>query len=239
MEGEKIAIPVSDFSLSGRLFLPQSLGGQGKAALLLHGWRSAQDRQFSLAEKLAAAEYTVLTVDLRGHGETPGDLNRLSRKDFLDDVLAAYDFLSRQPGVDAAKIGVLGSSFGAYLAALVTAARPTAWLTMRVPADYPDRSFELPKLPDGEDKAAWRSQRRTWEETAAMRALHGFTGPVLIVEAENDELVPRQVILNYLGAAGEKAEHRVIAGAPHSFTRFPEFKEQFNDIVLDWLARKV
>ena len=82
------------------------------AAILLHGWRSAQDRMFDLAKILSEdLGYIILTINLGGHGESDGKIGELSRKDFLDDLIAAYDFLENQNGGDKNKIGSLGSSF--------------------------------------------------------------------------------------------------------------------------------
>ena len=63
----------------------------------------------------------------------------------LRDLLTAYDFLARQSGVDAAAIGVVGISYGAYLAAIMTSLRSVRWLAMRAPALYKDAGWELPK----------------------------------------------------------------------------------------------
>jgi dipeptidyl aminopeptidase/acylaminoacyl peptidase len=62
----------------------------------------------------------------------------VTRQDGLDDVLAAYDYLASQPLIDKTAIGVIGTSYGGYLAMLLTAYRPVRWLAMRVPALYPD-----------------------------------------------------------------------------------------------------
>lgn len=226
-------------TLSGNLFLPKIPKDKSSAVLLLHGWESAQDRLFSLAERLAELGYICLTVDLRGHGETPGNRGELSRKDFLNDAFAAYDFLATQTHVDVAQISVVGSSFGAYLAALLTAQRAIAWLVMRVPADYEDETFELPRAQDDGDKAVWRTTPRSWESTAALRAVHAFEGQILLVEAGRDEVVPKQTIINYKSAAPENIEHHVMEGAPHSFTGSPHLKEAFNALVVEWLERRV
>jgi hypothetical protein len=146
---QEIKIPARERVLSGNLF-PAPEGGVVKkpAALLLHGWQSSQIRMFSTAEMLSSRSgMTCLTVDLRAHGKSEGVLGGFSSKDFLDDVLAAYDFLAAQPNVDSSRIGVIGTSFGGYLAALLSSKRNVAWIVLHVPADYPDETFNTPKIP--------------------------------------------------------------------------------------------
>ena len=63
---------------------------------------------------------------------------RVSREDNLHDVLAAYDLLRGQPAVDDQAIAVVGSSYGGYLAAILTSRRRVRWLGLRAPALYWD-----------------------------------------------------------------------------------------------------
>ena len=83
----------------------------------------------------------MLTFDLRGHAQTQAQYESVSREDSMRDVLAAYDFLAAQHNVDSDAIAVVGSSYGGYLAALLTALRPVKWLALRVPALYKDSEW--------------------------------------------------------------------------------------------------
>ena len=207
--------------------------------LLLHGWMSAQDRMYEIAGLLATEMGAVcLTVDLRGHGKTGGDLEPLSRKDFLDDVLVAYDYLASQENVDATRMGVIGSSFGGHLAALLTARRGLSWAVLHVPADYPDASFADSKVL-APDNMGWRQEVRVWSTTDALRSLHSFGGKVLIVESEKDEVIPRQTLLNYQNATQGNSSYVIMKNAPHSITRYPDFKRELNHIVSEWLTSEV
>ena len=188
-----------------------------------------------LSTEMGAA---CLTVDLRGHGKTGGDLELFSRKDFLDDVLAAYDFLTLQENVDKTRMGVVGSSFGGYLAALLTARRSLSWAVLRVPADYPDEGFMESKALAPDDMG-WRYQERAWNTTDALRSVHSFGGKLLIVESEKDEVIPRQTLLNYQDATQGSATYITMKNAPHSITRHPDFKREFNQTVLQWLRSEV
>ncbi|MDD4989137.1 MAG: alpha/beta hydrolase, partial [Candidatus Pacebacteria bacterium] len=104
---EKILIPGNGYSLEGNIFIPKEKKAKNPAVLLLHGWNSAQDRMFDTAKILTDKFSLVcLTLDLPGHGKSAGDKNSLSRKDFLDDVIAGYDLLAKRDDVNKEKIGV-------------------------------------------------------------------------------------------------------------------------------------
>ncbi|MFA5954868.1 MAG: alpha/beta fold hydrolase [Patescibacteria group bacterium] len=226
--------------LSGNLFVAvESQKQKTPGLLLIHGWQSGQDRMFETAQMFSVElGVTCLTLDLRGHGKSEGSLSVLSRKDFLDDVTAGYDFLAERPEVDPAQIGVLGSSFGGYLSAILSSKRQVAWLVLRVPTDFQDDTFEIVKTKAHDPSVAgtWRQQPKNWEATHALRALHIFTGRVLIVASGKDELVPIETVLNYKNAVSgaKKLQYVVMKDAPHSLTRHPEFAKQFNEIVYEW-----
>jgi esterase/lipase len=243
----QILIPVSSGrTLNANLFPVTESGNSKKpAALLLHGWTSSQDRMFDIAEMLSRRSgITCLTFDLSGHGKSDGEIGKHSRKEFLNDVIAAYNLLAAQPDVDLNNIGVIGSSFGGYLAALLTAHKKVEWLVMRVPADYPDEGFEEPKIPTPEDERSvnykWRIAQRHWNTTDALRAIHNFKGKLLLVESGKDDIVPHQTIQNYADAMVEKRDLRyeIMQDAPHSLTKYPEFKAQFNELVFEWEKQK-
>ncbi len=177
-----VVIDPSALQLQGTLFEPTATVEKHPAILFVHGWTSRQDRMFDLAAELAAHGYVCLTFDMRGHGISPGDLNNQSRKDFLDDVIAAYDFLASVPCVDGFRITVAGSSFGGYMSALLSAVRTVQQIILRVPADYRDEGYELPlsEVRNRDGTFEWKRIPHDKTETAALRAMHVYTGRVLI-----------------------------------------------------------
>ena len=115
----------------------------------------------------------------------------------MRDLVAAYDMLASRPGVDRAAIGVVGSSYGAYLAAILTSLRPVRWLTLRVPALYRDEDWAAPKQRlDKDALAAYRRGPVAAEENRALRACSDFEGDALVVESERDDVVPHPAIAN-------------------------------------------
>jgi esterase/lipase len=72
--------------------------------LFVHGWGGSQEQYVSRARDVAALGCICLTFDLRGHAKTRAQVETVTREDNLRDVLAAYDVLLHQRGVDASAI---------------------------------------------------------------------------------------------------------------------------------------
>ena len=105
-------------------------GRPGPAMLLVHQCNMDRASWESLAGSLVSAGVHVLTFDLRGFGETPGEglvspesFPRLMKQS-SPDVDAAYAFLMKQDGVDRARVGVGGASCGVALTSDLTTRNP-------------------------------------------------------------------------------------------------------------------
>ena len=164
--------------------------------------------------------------------------NASSSKDFLSDVVAAYDHLSEMKEVDMENFSVVGSSFGCYLISLLTKERVIKNLVLRAPANYPNDVFEVERgAPDREgfDMMEWRSEKKTAADTYALQAIHAFTGKILLIESGLDDRIPHQTILNYMDAVKDKTKltYIVMEGAPHS-VKEGKFRDQVTQILADW-----
>ena len=74
-----------------------------------------------LAKALEQAGYVVLRFDFRGCGQSEGRRGDVIVDEEIADLRHAIDFLATQPGVDAARIGVIGASLGGSVAIEVAA----------------------------------------------------------------------------------------------------------------------
>jgi pimeloyl-ACP methyl ester carboxylesterase/predicted small secreted protein len=104
--------------------------GTGKAVLLLHMMPSTKESWNDLAPKLQRAGFSVLAIDLRGHGEsTLQTAKTLDYKQFSDlehqesikDVESSIAYLTNQ---GASEIYIIGASIGANLALEYAAMNP-------------------------------------------------------------------------------------------------------------------
>lgn len=221
--------------LSAHLFKPEH--SNRKAVLMIHGWGSAQTRNYELATSLCERGFTCMTFDLSAHGESAGRLEALSCADFLSDAINAYDTLVRESRCT--DVAVIGSSFGSYIGAIVTSERAVSKLILRVPADYPDEGFNEVHVGGkwSGEKVTWRGEIRAHDATRALRAVHAYTGPFLLIESELDDVCPHQCIQNYANAVVDQAKltHWLQKGAPHSLTKYPDLKKEYEAKVLEWM----
>jgi len=133
---EKLVIERKDeVPVPGLLFTPKGGGGKRPGILYVDGRGKAHEaRPGGAAEKLVQDGKVVLTVDVRGFGETCAKppkgyfgsgyrnpflathLNRPLPGQRVEDALAALEVLSRRPDVDARRLSIVGVERGGPIA---------------------------------------------------------------------------------------------------------------------------
>jgi pimeloyl-ACP methyl ester carboxylesterase len=200
-----------DRRLVGNFFFPLTSATPGPGLLFVHGLGSDQTGYAPRAERAAAALGAVcLTFDLSGHGQSDGVRNSLAPCDHAEDVVAAFNVLIGPNEADAARIGICGASYGAYLSALMLPQHRVRKLLLRAPALYDDEMFNT-------TLAQPRKARADVVAPRLSRALREFSGEVLVLESGADETIPHSVIEWYLDAC-PSARHKVIEDASHALT---------------------
>jgi uncharacterized protein len=113
--------------LAGDLMLPADIKpGERRAGIVLcHGYTGV--RSIYLPENarvLAEAGYVVLSFDYKGWGDSDGAKTRLAPYSRVADVQAALTFMGARPEVDAARLGIYGTSYGGATVVFVAAIAP-------------------------------------------------------------------------------------------------------------------
>lgn len=105
-----------DVTLSGTLALPITEGPH-PAVVLIHG-SGAESREgyHFLADHLARHGIAALRYDKRGTGTSTGDWQYSTLKDLAEDALAGVHLLQTHKDIHPEKIGLLGTSQGAWSA---------------------------------------------------------------------------------------------------------------------------
>ncbi|HET7266020.1 MAG TPA: alpha/beta fold hydrolase [bacterium] len=183
--------------------------GSLPAVVLNHGSGLEQDSKPGVARVLTDAGYLVVVPFRRGYAGSPGPSRieevpapvgapghdeqvcaRLLAEN--DDVLAALQFVRAMPEADAARVAVMGSSYGG-INSLLAAAR------------------------DGRVRAcvSFAAAAMSWGPVPGLRPFllaHADTirCPVLLLQAENDfDVAPSEALAARLGAADRVCERRV------------------------------
>lgn len=235
---ETVMIPVEGQEIAGTYLEPSN---KVPGVLFVHGWGGSQDFDLRRALGLAGLGCVCLTFDLRGHAATLEQQRKVSREDNLRDVIAAYDQLTSHPAIDTSAIAVVGSSYGGYLAAILTSVRSVQWLALHVPALYQDDQWTLPKRQlNRASLTEYRLTKVGPSENRALAACRQFRGDVLIVEAEHDDFVPHSTIMNYRDAfrQAHSLTHRMLEGADHGLTR-RDAQRSYTAILLNWATEMV
>ena len=226
-------------SIDGSLCLPATKRKHHPGVLFLHGWGGNRDRHYRGATLLARQGFICLTIDLRGHGKTRELVQSVSATNNLTDAIAAYDFLLSQQAIENGCIGVAGFSYGAFLAVLLSQHRTLQRLALRAPALYRDGDISTPKsCIDRKRLALFRRKKLTPQDSIALAACSRFKGDALVLESENDSVVPHQQVQNFVDSFKEARSltHVLIPEADHSLSE-ERWKEFALNTLVHWFAR--
>jgi uncharacterized protein len=227
--GQSVTFDVDGRTVHGTLTAPQVDGppATGTPGLIfVHGLGGSQQGYVRRAGVLAGEVPVIsLSFDLSGHGDSAADLEALTPRDHLDELVAAYDLLVEQSGVNADRIGVCGVSYGAYLAVLLSSLRPVTSLLLRAPALYGDHELD----------ESLRRGRSTSSEAPAnlfLTTLHEYCGQVSVVASGEDEVVSPETLDRYLAHIRYNTLV-TIPGAGHVLDT-PEHRAVFLKAIVDW-----
>lgn len=145
IEPEIVMIPADDgVAVPARLYRPRprptgatAPAGRRPAVIFVHGagylqnvhnWWSGYYREYMFHHLLASRGYTVLDMDYRGsagHGrEWRTAIYRYMGGRDLDDQLAGARWLVENMGVDSARIGLYGGSYGGFITLMAMFTKP-------------------------------------------------------------------------------------------------------------------
>lgn len=246
---ELIATSPDGHPVHGWVYTP---AGEGPHPVLLciHGgpYAAYGGDFFDEFEVYVEAGYAVVACNPRGSNSYGQEHGAAVRGDFgaldMADVLAFLDHsLERVQGLDAARLGIMGGSYGGYL---------TAWIIAhdhRFAAALVERGFLDPASFLGASDIGWffmpqynGAERADQDRQSPTLLADRVATPTLVVHSELDLRCPLGQALRYYTAlkdAGVETELLVFPGEDHELTRSgtPWHRRQRFEAVLDWWQR--
>ncbi|SFF41002.1 S9 family peptidase [Blastococcus tunisiensis] len=223
--------------------------GPHPVLLTVHGGPFAQYgwSLFDETQVYVSAGYAVVQCNPRGSSGYGAEHGRAIRGGWggLDaaDVLAFLDAALQDPALDADRVGVMGGSYGGYLAALLIGR------TGRFAAAVVERAFLDPVSFAGSSDIGWAFPDQYLgtdpERLAAQSALAGaaaITTPTLVVHSEEDWRCPVEQgarLYVELKRRGVPSELLLFPGEGHELSRSgrPRHRHARFEHVLRWWAR--
>jgi pimeloyl-ACP methyl ester carboxylesterase len=221
---EEVSFANGAVKLAGTLSLPPGRGPH-PAVVLIHGG-GGQTREFGwVVPFFTRLGVAVLAYDKRGTGSSTGDWRTAAFDDLAGDALAGVDLLRGRADIDRTRIGLYGSSNGAWVAPVAAAKRPDAiaFVIARSASYLTNRENVV-----FEAETDLRAHGFGGDAVARMRALHQQDMAVVTANgAGYDEL--RQVLA------------RAAAAEPwFRFARLPGAILEMNDAnrqnIMNWIA---
>jgi len=212
------------------------------AVMLLHGFTGYHIEDGKLfvhaARHLAQAGFAALRFDFFGSGDSDGEFDQFTILTEVADAVAGLDWLSKQPGIDASRIGVVGLSMGGGVTALLAGQEPRVkaavfWNAVGDATLLPHN----PELQEGPLRVGPEFGPALRKAKIA-ETLRRYAGPGLVVRGTSDTVVPAshaEALLAALGARGELCE---VAGADPTF-RSPAWQREAITRTADWLAKQL
>jgi pimeloyl-ACP methyl ester carboxylesterase len=187
--------------------------------VVVHGADSSKESHFDYARLARAAGWCALCFDVRGHGESTGELSAA----VLDDLRAVAGELPRD-----VPLVLRGSSMGGYLS--IVAAEPLGAAAVvaicPAPADQLVRGLRAGRF-------AFRVRTSALEaflsEHDDLQAIGSYAGGLLLLHAEGDEVVPYQHSVALDGAADRADPKRLLllpGGHHRSIQHDPELQAE-------------
>ncbi len=231
---KQVEFKVEEDTLRGSLFTPEG-NGPFPGVVFYHGRGSSRERYLEISKRLSNEGIMALAFDFRGCGESDGKFPDQTQKMGIDDARAGLEFLLKQ-NVDKNRIGIMGTSFGGFVAAILMNEFSINSLILRVPAVYPNQVLDSHvKLISDLSKI----EKEKWLTSFAYEGISKFKGSLLVIQSEKDEVVKDWIVKNYYDKAISSEIKKLVVQkeAGHDLRKTPSALKEFYDLTFDWFLK--
>jgi dipeptidyl aminopeptidase/acylaminoacyl peptidase len=233
--------------IPGWFALPRGTAPAGghPAVVWVHGGPASQTRANFRADiqMLLDQGYAVLMPNIRGstgYGRAYMEADEVERRpDALEDLAAGRAWLAAQPGIDPARIGIMGQSYGGWAVLAAVTLQPELW---KAAVNFYGIADFVTLL---ERTGPWRRDHRAREygfpETDAalfdrispLRHVGNVVAPLLVLHGDRDPRVPMHESEQFVAAMEERQKqvrYERFTYAGHGFIR-PDHRKRVYEAV--------
>lgn len=193
---------------------------------------------------LAQRGFVVFSLDNRGSGFRGVAFESLIQghmgKVEVDDQVRGVEFLKTLPYVDGARVGIIGWSYGGYMA-LMALTRPGVFKAALAGAPVVDW-----KLYDTHYTERYLGTPATnasgYERSGVVPYVDKFNGQLLLVHGMADDNVlfmNSTMLMQQLQSRGKQFELMTYPGGKHGLIRLPEMGKHFYTMVIEYFEREL
>lgn len=232
-------------------------GTNGKGVLLVHGWTSTPYELRRLGKYLNENGYTVLGIQLSGHGTVPKDLEDIKWQTWINDIQLGYEKLKEV----CPKIYIAGTSIGSSLTIVFAKENPEISGLVLMATPYRMKFEKILELWGRFTSLFKEYNKKFYPPTFGSRStitrliayqsypiknafetfdlikeskknMEKIIQPCLIMQSTHDHLVEKNSLENIYNQIGSKIkEKRYISKAYHTFISDIKNEHVFEDIL--------
>jgi len=229
--------------LAANLYLPEAGAEWARGVIVCHGFGSRKENYADFGERAAAAGLAALILDLRGHGESEGEMDG----NIFNDVAAALLYLQKRPEVNPAGISIRGASMGGWLAIhtavhlpdldSVIAVCPANEMHMSMLVEevgMVQRGHESPVVPkDFSARVSVNATAALIYRLDILKAVKRISPrPLLLIHSEGDEVIPPHVSQSLYDDALEPKTFWLLPGGDHHNA---QHSQEVDARIFEWL----
>jgi len=239
---ESLTLLSGHLQLAAYLFLPQEKDWPAPwpAVVIVHGFAGSKDSHTEFGQFLANRGFAALAIDLRGHGQSQGEMDH----QVLDDLGAALAYLEAHPKIDSRRIALRGSSLGGSMVIHGGVRYPQVRAVVAICPAWENLILEWVESGDVAEQAREMglSLRVNQEGLARYLRTHDVRQavsklsprPLFLIHAIGDEMVPYKSTQELYALAQEPKSLLLVPDGNHrSAQHDPAVHEQ----VVDWLRQ--
>jgi dipeptidyl aminopeptidase/acylaminoacyl peptidase len=223
-------------TVSAFLWVPFNLkrDAANPGVVLPHGGPTGQtlDTFNRTAEALASRGYVAIAPNVRGSTGYGMAFQKANYQDLgggdLQDEVYAAKFLVATGYVDEKKIGIIGGSYGGYMAMMAIGKTPDVWAAavelFGITDWLTEQEHESPELQQYDQSILGDpvKDRKVYEDASPIKYLQNAQAPLLVLQGENDIRDPKEEadqVVNTLRKYGKMVDAHYYPGEGHGFAK--------------------